>query len=99
MNITIFKGVILGAAVGTLLGSLAAILYPRRQEILETLKEQTSDLNEKAKEYANLLIQKGSQMTHKKRMVSNNHWKSTLAGVLLGAGVTFLLTPKTGKQV
>lgn len=87
------KDVVRGAALGTLLGSLAVALYPKRFEIIEAVMDQTNGLGDRAKDYANLLFKED----HSQEM--RNHYLSGLAGLVLGAGMTLFLAPKSGKQL
>lgn len=87
------KGIATGAVLGTVLGSLAIILYPKRQEIFEAVLERTGDFPERAREYADMILN-----NRKNKTVVNGYLTSGLAGLFLGAGVALALAPKTGKQ-
>lgn len=89
------KKMISGAAIGTLLGSLAALLYPRRQEIIERIRDHSEDLNdfkEKAREY-------GKRFDFRRVEYRENYWKGGLIGLIVGAGAALLIAPKTGKNL
>lgn len=93
------KNVIAGIITGGVLGSVSAILIPRRQKIIEQMKNPA--WTEKARNI-------GAKVYDEVR-----HWadaeedeedtsifvKGALLGLLLGAGSALLLTPKTGKQL
>lgn len=91
------KHKLLGAALGTLLGSLAVALYPRRQEILETITDRSEEFTDKAREYADFLLKKA--YLREERREANLTWITGLAGLLIGAGAALFLTPKTGRQL
>ncbi|KAF3363232.1 hypothetical protein PHSC3_000121 [Chlamydiales bacterium STE3] len=88
------KNVARGVALGTLLGSIAVALYPKRFEIMEALRDQTHCAEDKAREYSNLL----SNGQHTEEPL-NHYLTGGLAGLLLGAGMALFLTPKSGKQL
>lgn len=90
---TILKGIATGAALGTILGSIAVILYPKRQAILEAVLEQTEDLPEKARDYVDYLLN-----TRRENAYLNGYWVSGLAGLFLGASVALAVAPKSGRQ-
>lgn len=87
------KGIAAGAALGTLLGSLAIAFYPKRKEILEALNNQTMDLSERAREYADMWMNRNQTENN-----TNGHLTSGLVGLLVGAGIALAVAPKTGKQ-
>ncbi len=93
--------ILTGAAIGTLLGSLAIALYPRRQEIMDAIADQSEGLSDKARDYIDALISKGAVLTHLREEEEDRsvYWKSGLAGVLFGAGAALFLAPKSGKQL
>lgn len=92
--------ILTGAALGTLLGSLAIMLYPRRQEIMDAIVDQSEDISDTAKEYIGALIDKGAVLVNLRREEEHNiDWKSGVAGLLLGVGAALILAPKSGKQL
>lgn len=96
------KKIISGAAIGTLLGSLVALAYQRRNEILERVRDHSGDFNdlkEMAKEYGGALINKGRQLNFRKMEPRTNYWKSGFIGLMAGAGAALLLAPKSGKSL
>ena len=94
------KNIIAGATVGTLLGSLAVLIYPEKNQILEFINKRSSNLNEltgKAKEYGESLISKGKNLNFRAVETRTNYWKGGLVGVILGIGTGLLMAPKPGK--
>lgn len=85
------KNIISGAAIGTLIGTLAAFIYPRRQEIVDNIRDQS----EKARGLGEALLRKGDFRRVEYR---DNYWKGGLLGLLVGAGTALLMAPKSGKQ-
>lgn len=93
--------IIAGAAIGTLLGSLALALFPRRKEIVDAIMDQGEEFTDKAKEYAQLLLDKGRNLANFRVEEEDNSaaiW-SGVAGLILGAGAALFMAPKTGKQL
>lgn len=96
------KKIISGAAIGTLLGSLTAMLYPKRREIIENLLERTEDISElaeKAREYGEALFNKGSRISFNRSGYRNNHLGSGLIGFLLGASAAMLASSRKGRAL
>jgi len=94
-NIT---GTLAGALLGTLVGTLAAMAYPRRQEILDTVRNHKN----RATRYADSLLAKGQELTDfipKRTVYRETYWKGGLLGLFLGAGIGILTAPKSGKQL
>lgn len=88
------KGIVAGALVGTLMGSLAVLLYPKRREIIKVMQSHPDLIPEKIKEYAaSMLNQK--QNSH----FIENPWKLGLLGIALGAAIGIAIAPKSGKQL
>jgi gas vesicle protein len=95
---TTAKKIISGVTVGSLLGSLATLLYPRRDEIMDYMREHSDDFNnlkDIAKEYGSTLLNKRFRKSEDR----SNYWKIGLAGLLVGAGTALLLAPKAGKSL
>jgi gas vesicle protein len=96
------KKIISGAALGTLLGSVAAFLYPKRYEILERVRHHSADigeLTEKAKKYGESLLNKGKQLNFRRIEYRNNYWKGGLIGLIVGASAGLLVAPRSGKTL
>lgn len=89
------KGVVLGAIVGTMLGSLSAALMPKRQSMLA----QTKGFAEKAKSFSDNFYNGIRKLSGPKQEEPSTFLKGAITGLLLGAGVAAFLTPKTGKQL
>lgn len=92
------KKIFSGAALGSILGTMAALIYPRRRGITEYIHDHSDDLNyytNKAREYGNSLFNSRSHQ----RDIRNNYLKSGLAGVVVGIGAALLLAPKSGKAL
>ena len=90
------KKIIAGAALGTLLGSLLVALYPKRDEIFDAIQDHSTDYAEKAKQFANIMLNGKQAVTHN---AGNTFLKGSILGALLGAGAALFLAPKTGKQL
>lgn len=96
------KKLISGAAIGTLLGSLAAFLYPKRHEIIENILDRSEDIShlaDKARHYGEALLNTGKQLNFRRVEYRTNYWKGGLLGLLIGAGTALLVAPKTGKTL
>lgn len=96
------KKILSGAAFGTLLGSLSAVLYARRYEILQKLDKRSSNLNhltEKAREYGESLFNSRKKLRFQKAEDLDKYWKGGLVGLLVGAGAALLVAPKSGKSL
>lgn len=91
------KGVLVGAAMGTLLGSLAIALYPNRKEILETLQEQAGTWAERAKHVADYMTKEKQTSLFSADEKNGYFLKGSLLGLFVGAGTALLLAPKSGK--
>jgi gas vesicle protein len=89
------KTLITAAALGTIIGSLSATIYPQRKKILHSLIEQA----EQARECADILMSKGEKLIPRKTVYRNNYLPGGVAGVIIGAGLALLLAPKSGKQL
>jgi gas vesicle protein len=96
------KKLIAGAALGTLLGSLAAILYPRRYEIIEQIKNHSEDMGGftgKAREFGESLLNSGRRLSFRKVEYRDNYLKGGLIGLIVGAAAALLAAPSTGKNL
>jgi gas vesicle protein len=90
------KGIVLGAIVGTLLGSLSAALMPKNPN----LASQTKGLAAKAKNLGDTFYNGIKNWSEpRNEMQASTFVKGALSGLLLGAGAAAILTPKTGKQL
>jgi gas vesicle protein len=93
------KGMAAGAAIGTFLGSLAVIFYPKRREIIKAVMDQTEDLRETAKNYAHTLLNNRKGFGYRKMQNNTSQIAGGLLGLAVGVGTAMLLTPKTGRQL
>lgn len=96
------KKVIAGAALGTLLGSLAVALFPRRYEIMEHIKNHSEDFNDlpgKAREFGESLLNRGKRLSFRRVEYQDNYLKGGLIGLIIGAGAALLAAPSTGKNL
>lgn len=94
------NGIVMGALLGTMLGS-AAFLFPKRQMLISKMRIKSKELAEKTKEIGDTFYDgfKNLGKNSKKGIASEDIVKGTLLGFLLGAGSALLLTPRTGKQL
>jgi len=94
-------GVVLGAMMGALLGSVGAVMAPKRKELLAEFKNQQKGWAEKAKNISeNVYDELKKHWGHEETEVDMGHFvKGAVMGMLVGASSALLLTPKTGKQV
>lgn len=94
-------GVVLGAMMGALLGSMGAVMAPKRKKLLSELKNQQKGWAEKAKNISeNVYEELKKHWGHADEDIEVGHFvKGALMGMLVGASSALLFTPKTGKQV
>lgn len=96
------KNIIAGAGIGTVIGCLAAFLYPRRYEILEQIRENSATFNNiknKAREYGETLLDKGKRFGLQRVEYRNRYLTGGIFGLTVGAITALLLAPKTGKAL
>jgi gas vesicle protein len=86
------KGLLTGAALGTLIGSVAAALYPKRKEIIKAIQDESEYLSRKAHDVADSMPRFRREPPR-----SNLFIAGSLFGLFVGAGAALLLAPKTGK--
>lgn len=92
------KNVVAGALIGTLLGSVSAILIPRQRKIFAQLNRP--GWSQKAKDIGGRVYDEVRHWSeHEKKVDASVFVKGALLGLLVGAGAALLLTPKTGKQL
>lgn len=92
------KNVVAGALIGTLLGSVSAILIPKQRKILAQLNRP--GWAKKARDIGGRVYDEVRHWSeHEKEVDASVFVKGALLGLLLGAGTALLLTPKTGKQL
>lgn len=83
------KGAVVGAALGTMLGSLASLLVPEHAD-----KSWLS----KAKSVGSNIFEDVLKGTDSNGVTIPDFVKGAFVGLLLGAGSAALLTPTTGKE-
>lgn len=96
------KNIISGAAIGTVIGCLAAFLYPRRNELLERIQEGSATLShigEKAREYGESLLDKSKLRNLRRVEYRDRYLTGGLFGLTVGAITALLIAPKTGKAL
>jgi gas vesicle protein len=91
------QGVVIGALLGTVIGSLSAVLAPKRQVLLKKIKNQARGWVENSKDRAKNIYENSE--TSPKEVAAKNFIKGAVTGALAGAGSALLFTPKTGKQL
>lgn len=91
------KGTFIGAAIGTLIGSLAIAYYPKRKQILQVIQQKTGSLARRAQEAADALAEQNHRpkLKEKKKLFL----AGSLLGVIAGAGTALLFAPKSGKML
>lgn len=96
------KKIVSGTALGTLLGSIASMMYPKRRAFLEHLMERADDINhlaEKAKEFGEAFLGKGKLFHFGNGAESKaNYIKGGVIGFIVGATAALLIAPKSGKN-
>ena len=91
------KGMVLGALVGTLMGSISALLLPQQRHLTKKFKNQAQDLLSKAKIIKENVMDMKTWTEPKTNIAKNNFLMGTVVGLLVGAGSALLLAPKSGK--
>jgi len=96
------KNILSGVVLGTIAGSLAVLFSPKRDEILDYIRDHSSDLNDltdKAMEYGGALFNKGKQLDFRRVEYRTNY----LPGIILGLGAGMIaglaMAPKSGKAI
>lgn len=90
------KGVLLGALIGTFIGSLTVL---KRKEIEKIIEDHAGNVGQKTKKLTHFLMGEVQKMPWYKKHENNLFLKGSALGLIAGAGATMLLTPKTGKAV
>lgn len=92
------KKVIIGAAVGTVLGALAAI--NKRQDILQNLKNQAENFSDRTKERAMRFLEDSLDgAPFQRRSNQKNFLSGSLLGLLAGISSALMFAPKSGKNL
>lgn len=84
------KELMIGGALGTLIGCIAVALYPKRKEIYKTLQEGSK----KAK-----IAIDNIKTIHEPKTKKNSFVTGGILGALSGASAALLLDPKTSKKL
>lgn len=84
------KELMIGGALGTLIGCIAVALYPKRKEIYKTLQEGSK----KAK-----IAIDNIKTLHEPKSGKNGFVTGGILGALSGASAALLLDPKTSKKL
>lgn len=84
------KELMVGGALGTLIGCIAVALYPKRKEIYKTLQEGSK----KAK-----IAIENIKTIHEPKSKKNSFVTGGILGALSGASAALLLDPKTSKKL
>lgn len=93
--------ILLGAAMGTVLGSLAIALFPSRRQLKRAIGAPTNFFTEKTRDAAEYLLEEAATRIPMLRR-QNPHkffWSGSVFGLLAGASTALLLAPKTGKSL
>jgi gas vesicle protein len=89
-----YKDVLIGAALGTLLGSITSVLMPEGNgaNAVSTIKSASNKWSDKAREVADAILEEGKEwLPHKfSKEHANDYWKGILIGLALGAGSTLM---------
>jgi gas vesicle protein len=94
------KEIVMGAVLGTVIGSLSAVLIPNQKKIISTLKNQSNGWAKRALDAGHNVLDEVKFFKENKRETHGPAFvKGVLTGLLLGAGSALLLAPKTGKQL
>ncbi len=93
------KNMMSGAVVGTLIGSVGALLYPERKKLAAAFKSQKKDWLSQAKDISHNLLEEVKHFREGKNEEAAHFLKGALLGLALGAGSALLLAPKSGKQL
>ena len=94
-------GVVLGAVMGALLGSVGAAMAPKGKKMLADVKGHQKEWAEKAKNISeNVYNEMKNHWGHEESEVDLSKFVTgAVVGMLVGASSALLLTPKTGKQM
>lgn len=94
------KEIIVGAVIGSLIGSLSSLFLPKHGEIYDVMKDQAESWVEKAKEAGEDVYDKVKHWGEPPPDTLLRDFASgAFLGVVIGATSALLLTPKTGKQL
>lgn len=89
--------ILLGATLGTFLGSVAITLFPNKRQFLRALKSPTNYITEKTRNALDEASQHIPML--KKQNPQKYFWSGSIFGLIAGAGTALLLAPKSGKSM
>jgi gas vesicle protein len=93
------KGMIAGAVIGTLVGTMSALFASKPKKILALMKD-SKDWANKARDLSGSVYNEMKNWSEPKKVnESPTFIKGAIIGMLLGAGSALLLAPKSGKQL
>lgn len=90
------KELVMGALIGTFIGSLAAA---KRKEIQDLLEKHTGTVAEKTKALAEFMVKEHKLPWAEEHHEKNHFFTGSALGMLAGASAMLLMTPKTGKMI
>jgi gas vesicle protein len=91
------RGIAIGAVVGTLLGTFASLLIPKRKKIMSVLKN--NNWIDKAKSVSESVLDEFHYSDKSKYQSISKFVQGALTGLALGAGTALLITSKVGQQL
>ncbi len=91
------KGILVGATIGTIIGSLTLALYPKRKGFLQSFQGKTGSFAKKAREAAALLLEDQELRTSRKNEKAGHFLAGSFLGAVAGASTALLLAPKSGR--
>lgn len=93
------KGMMWGGLTGSLIAATFALLGSR-DAVVKKIRSQTSDWADKARNIRENVFEDMRDLTESRRVRTRKTFaRGAALGLLVGAGVAALLTPKSGKQL
>lgn len=96
---TNYNNILVGGAIGTLLGSLVAVVMANRHEIADTVRSQGGDWIDRAKDTADTWMKRRHWSNAADSELRNDFWKGSMMGLIVGVGAALLMAPKSGQQL